>query len=260
MGVLCLFLVPVFAVQPAAAEEPDGAALLAAFTAPDARPGLAGSETLALRQDPIPDTRLEAAAPRGMDLSPPVAGLLSAVVPGSAQILQGQNRGFIYLGIEVASWFAFAALRNASNQAEEDYLEFADRHWGWQRYETITDCGPGLGPIDFDEESDLLMDLFQNDRDGFYDEIGDQDVYACGWDEQQNRSSYQGMRDDANSLSNASKWATGVIVVNHLVSAVDAARSASRRRAAEDTQALRWQVRPTPRGDLAWQVNLERSF
>jgi len=185
---------------------------------------------------------------------------MSAILPGTGQLVQGQNRGWIYLGIEIAGWFTYGSLRSAGSQATEDFQQFADSHWDWDRYGSVTDCGEGLGPEDFDEESAELMRLYEETRDQFYDDIGSRNVYACGWDDQGNRSSYQSMQGDADGFYNASEFVVAAIVLNHLVSAVDAAKSASNRRKAERAQSINWKVSPTPRGDLALMVELNRTF
>jgi len=249
------------AVSPAAGEE---MRFLAELRAPEERFGL----TAQVEQEPGTTTidREAEEAPSHGDPSPFLAGLLSAVIPGSGQLAQGQKRGWVYLGVEVAAWFSFFALRSAGSQAEEDFQQFGGAHWDWVRYggddtnPPVTDCGPGLGPVDFNEEKALLEDFFVNSPDDFYDEIGREDVYACGWDEQPNRDIYNGMRDDSNDLYRASRYAASVAFINHVVSAVDAAKSASNRRKAEAAQSLRWEVMPTRGGNLAVRVELNRSF
>jgi hypothetical protein len=220
--------------SPAAGEE---MRLLAELRAPEGRFGL----TAQAEQEPGPTTidRDIEEAPSHGDPSPFLAGLMSAVIPGSGQLAQGQKRGWVYLGVEVAAWFSFFAIRSAGSQAEEDFEQYGDSHWDWDR------C-PGLDPVERDDE--------------FYDNIGREDDYACGWDEQSNRDIYNGMRSDSNDLYRASRYAASVAFLNHIVSAVDAAKSASNRRKAQSAQSLRWGVTPIRGGNLAVRVELERSF
>ena len=201
----------------------------------------------------------EEAVVSGSGRSPFVAGLLSAVVPGTGQLVQGQNRGWIYLGVEVVAWFSYFGLRSAGHQAEEDFGQFADSHWDWERYENVSDCGDGLGPVNFQEERDLLQDLFDNDLGDFYQTVGRRNTYACGWDTQENRAEFLSIRDDANDLFRASRYLSTAAFLNHLVSAVDAVRSAAghRKRA---QHSLGWRVTPTPSGALAFRVALNRRF
>lgn len=237
-----------------------GTALLYAEDGAGARFGLAGSQVengpAAVGEAPVRDAE-------GRPVSPFLAGLMSAVVPGSGQLVQGQRRGWIYLGVEAAIWFSYFALHDAGNQSETDYQEFADGHWTLERYAgpdgntPATGCGEGLGPTeDFQQEKADIIDLRENDRDGYYEEIGINRVYACGWDDQANRADFQTMRDHASGLFSAANTVASVAFVNHLVSAVDAARSASRRR---KTAALGWRVSPT-RSGVAVQMALSRTF
>jgi hypothetical protein len=227
----------------------------------ESRFGLAGSQAEA-----EPERGDGALVPdgAGRPVSPFLAGLLSAVVPGSGQLVQGQRRGWLYLGAEAVIWFSYFALHGAGDQSREDYQEFADDHWDLERYagpdgeSPATGCGEDLGPTEnFPQEKAELLDLRENDRDGFYDEIGINTVYACGWDAQGNRGTFQGMRNHANDLFGASNVVASVAVLNHLVSAIDAARSAARRR--RDAPSLGWRVSPAA-GGVAVQMAVSRSF
>jgi hypothetical protein len=196
----------------------------------------------------------------GRSIAPAFAGLLSALVPGTGQLAQGQRRGWFYLGAEVVSIFSAVALRSAGNQAEEDYQQYADAHWAWVRYETATSCGDGLGPVNFELERDQLRAVYESARDQYYEDIGRLNIYACGWDALDHRGEYEGMRSDADGLFSASRYAITAMFLNHVVSAVDAAKSASNRRHRDESQALRMGWSASPRGDLALRVELARSF
>lgn len=242
---------------PAGAEEPP--ALYAELRAPAPRFGLVdeGAGTApSMAPEPAP------AEPSGP--TPFVAGLLSALIPGTGQLAQGQSRGFLYLGIEVASWFAYFSLQDAGDQALEDAYDYVgdvespDGKWAWDRYLANPPCGDNLGPDDLDTEKVYLQDLYDNSPDNFYADIGSEDIYACGWVDQGARAEYQSMIDDSNSLYSDSDIAVGVIVANHLVSAVDAAKSAASRRKKE-SRTLSWQVRPDRNG-FAARVQLTQSF
>jgi hypothetical protein len=238
----------------------DPALLYGDAEAAAARFGLAGSQ---VEDGPAAVGEAPARDAEGRPVSPFLAGLLSAVVPGSGQLAQGQRRGWVYLGIEAAIWFSYFALHDAGNQSQTDYQEFAGDHWDFDRYagpdgnSPATGCGQGLGPTeDFPKEKADLLDLRDNDEDGYYEEIGINTVYACGWDAQANRADFLGMRDHANGLFGAANTVASVAVLNHLVSAVDAARSAARRRKAPS---LGWRVSPSGTG-VAVQMALSRTF
>ncbi len=51
--------------------------------------------------------------------------LMSALLPGSGQLYQGQNRGYLYIAAEVASITGWALFRNKGNDTKEEFIEFA---------------------------------------------------------------------------------------------------------------------------------------
>ncbi|OGF97535.1 MAG: hypothetical protein A2Z06_04860 [Candidatus Glassbacteria bacterium RBG_16_58_8] len=51
--------------------------------------------------------------------------LLSGLLPGSGQLYQGQNRGYLYLAAEVASIAGWVVFRNQGGDAEEEYIDYA---------------------------------------------------------------------------------------------------------------------------------------
>lgn len=229
--------------------------LYAGLNAPEARPGLSGSVTR-----PAVARLSLAASDEPLGPSPFAAGLLSAIIPGSGQLLQKKSRGWAYLGIEVAGWFSYAALSTAEDQARTDANQYADSHWSEARYGEITSCGDGLGPIDFEQEQQELASLYETNRDAFYSEIGRNDVYACGWDDQASRSSFLSQQDDADNLGSATTWAVTALVLNHLVSAIDAAKVASdRRKQVEPSFSWNWNVRPEANG-MAMDLRIQQRF
>jgi hypothetical protein len=263
--VLCVAAVLTGGRIPAARAAGDAAGLYAAMAASGQRPGLAAAAAETPLPAPAGLTGTAQERP-GWSPSPVLAGLLSAVVPGAGQLAMGQSRGWAYLGLEGAAWFSVVSLRDAGNQAEADYRAFAgdpndpDSRWAFDRYESVTDCGEGLGPVDFETEMQVIHRLYADSRDDYFDEIGRLDVYACGWVTQPDRARYLGMRSHADALFSSARWVIGAVFLNHVVSAVDAAKSASNRRKAERGFSWDWRVAPTPRGDLAFNMQLSRRF
>jgi hypothetical protein len=209
---------------------------------------------LALRLEDEPTASGDAKTPP----SPILAGFLSALVPGSGQLIQGQRRGWVYLGIEAAGWFAYLAVHDAGKQAETDYQEYADLNWSWARYDTVGSCGPGLGPDgDPAGERETLQNDYDQNRSQFYQDIGDDDVYACGWGSQSERADYLSMIDDSDNLYNAAGYVIGGIVLNHVVSGIDAAKSAANKRKAVSHS---WRLNVAPEGLTGLRAELRRSF
>ena len=183
--------------------------------------------------------------------SPALAGLMSAVIPGSGQLAQGKGRGWIYLGVEIASWFSVFALDSASDQAIDDSRTWADARWDSTRY--------AGGACWNQEDSDLLFEQRGRNPDGYYAALGDQETYVCGWDDVASRARYNDLRSEASSLSDLSGVFVAVIVLNHVVSAIDAAKVAADRRK-EREQALHLRVSPPLSGELFAELRLTRRF
>ncbi len=51
--------------------------------------------------------------------------LFSALLPGSGQLYQGQERGYVYLAAEVASITGWVLFRNKGGDVEEEYIQYA---------------------------------------------------------------------------------------------------------------------------------------
>ncbi len=67
--------------------------------------------------------------------SPLLAGLFSAVVPGTGQFYtKSYWQGAAFLGVEVISWIAYAKYEKKGNQQTEAFQNYADQHWSVIRY------------------------------------------------------------------------------------------------------------------------------
>jgi hypothetical protein len=128
----------------------------------------------------------------------------------------------------VAGWVARTSLYDTGNDKERQYKVYADAHWDWGRYRD-----PNSGPCTPDGHSDggiqdsTLVFLYETRRNDFYEDIGKLSIYSCGWDSPANREIYQGMRDDSYDFLRRGRTATMIIFLNHLASAVHAARGAT---------------------------------
>ncbi|HEX7878142.1 MAG TPA: hypothetical protein VF720_01955 [Candidatus Eisenbacteria bacterium] len=164
--------------------------------------------------------------------SPLLAGFLSLVVPGAGQFYNGSRSGWLFLGLETAGWITYASARDTGHDIEEQYKRYADGHWTFERYRdpTFEDCPPE-GHSDGGVQDSTLVFLYETRRDDYYEDIGKLDIYSCGWDSQANREIYREMRNDSNDFLRLSRTAGTMIFLNHLVSAVLAARGAAKHNA-----------------------------
>jgi hypothetical protein len=195
--------------------------------------------------------------------SPWLAGGLSALVPGSGQIYAGNWwKAAIFLAIEAVA-ITYAVSNNKKGDDQTAFYEsFADEHWNTSRYAqwTETNMNPPRGPylwdlgngqVNWDELNRMERDIggwyshtlppYQSQQ--YYELIGKYPQYAQGWDDANpnvppdyesakanlppNYLYYSGERGKANEYYSKSQTGVIVIVVNHLLSAADAAWTAS---------------------------------
>lgn len=179
-----------------------------------------------------PDARLPEAGGRR---NPIVAGLLSAAVPGAGQFYNGNELGYLFVGVEAAAWLAHLSMHDTGTDIQGQFKKFADQHWAWERYRdtSFEDCPPeghsDLGGSGVQDST--LSSLYNTRRDDFYEDIGKLSIYFCGWDTQANKDIYRDMREDSNDFLRNARYATTVVFLNHLVSAIHAARGAARHNA-----------------------------
>lgn len=172
---------------------------------------------------------------------PGLAFLMSAAVPGAGQLLQGRNRAFAYMGIEAIAWIAHFAWKDAGNKKEGEYEAYARRHWDLDRWnelasessDTCRALPTGINYADAKETIERFLE--EENYQHFYEDIGKLEAYRAGWDDfscsdpegmSPNRSSYRGMRADSNDYLDKSKSSVTVVFLNHVISAVDAYRTA----------------------------------
>jgi len=151
------------------------------------------------------------------------AMMMSAAVPGTGQLYVGEHSGFIYLLVEVVGWASLVVLRDRADQQKQDSQTYAGSPydstsaWNFNRYNRATG-----------QDTLALAQLYAGDRDAFYHQIGFNDLYSAGWSNSYdaNRSQYQSLEDDYQSSVKKSRYAAGAIILNHVVSAIDALHAA----------------------------------
>jgi hypothetical protein len=180
---------------------------------------------------------------------PGVSFLLSAILPGAGQLYNGDQRGYLFLGIEAAAWFARLSYLDAGDRKEAEFERYADRHWSLSRYRSSSGI---LGCTWTAEYDSLITGFFAHNQQQYYEEVGKYARFRCGWDDfaatydpsndqalSPNRAHYRAMRKQSNDMLNHARLALGVAVVNRAVSAVDAFRTARSRSRGAGESSLR---------------------
>ncbi|HID96170.1 MAG TPA: hypothetical protein EYP53_08990 [Candidatus Latescibacteria bacterium] len=187
---------------------------------------------------------MESGVPRNTARSPERsttrAFLLSALVPGSGQLYAGTKRGFLFLAVEALTWTGYLTWTHKGKELEDDYERFADLHWSEDRYNDYI----WTAVIGTPDTTRLTHNYETSSRQQQYEMIGKYDQFVYGWDDTDasadgyppvdslknvqstHRLKYEDMRYESNRYLRRALFTLGVILCNHLFSAIDAARYA----------------------------------
>lgn len=167
---------------------------------------------------------------------PGVSFLLSTILPGAGQLYNGDDRGYVFLGIEAVAWFARFSYLDAGNRKETEFERYADNHWTLKEYRGSS----GIFGCNWTAENDSLIVWFEaHNQQQYYEEVGKYDKFRCGWDDfaatydpandralSPNRARYRKLRLQSNDLLDRARLALAGMMVNRIVSGVDAFRTA----------------------------------
>jgi hypothetical protein len=202
-------------------------------------PGLALVSALDAREDALAAASGEEGVRPSHD--PAKMLLLSLVVPGSGQLVQGEKRGYLYLLAEAAFWGGFYALDHRGLDERGDYEQFADEHWSYAAYTAWyeTNCVECKRSDDY-----ACRPLATHGTQEYYEDIGkyktywrwwhmDGDEGSIEWSEWSTldeavRDEYWGMRGESNGDLRHARYFMMAALLNHVVAAFDAFVSARR--------------------------------
>jgi TM2 domain-containing membrane protein YozV len=196
--------------------------------------------------------------------SPVLAGVMSAIIPGSGEIYVGEYlKAAIFLAIEATLITVAVVNNNEGDKLTSEFEAFADEHWSVVDYaDYLIDNREALGlpedceiPINRDSnlppweqildwealnhcESPFSHHLPHYGQQQYYELIGKYPQYSSGWDEfdpavdgfrevPQIMKDYSIMRGNANDAYNVASKAVIGLYINHLLSAIDAVWSAT---------------------------------
>jgi hypothetical protein len=172
------------------------------------------------------------------------AFMMNLAVPGSGHLYAGEKRGFVHLGLEGFAWAAYIYYHDRGKAKEKEFEGYADGHWDYDSWKT-TEQTNGT----YDPGADSLILYFRDhNRQQYYEDIGKISTYWSGWDSQDNRNFYRGIRAHSNNLLKNAHTALAGAFVNRIVSAVDVLRLLKQRGRAslgKETQ-IRFNMRTRP--------------
>ena len=194
-----------------------------------------------------------------------------------------KKRGLAFFGAEAALVGLWAAWKGKGNDLEEEFRAVADEHWDPLNYlawrgSTIANNSSITHALPCSSEVvEVYIPAMQQSRSAdfggcassqiqqYYELIGKYDQFASGWTDLVRRSTgnaiaptevdsvenfhserrlrYEDQRDESNRFLKRASTVSGVILINHVISAIDAARVARARAAGADEAALRRRTR-----------------
>jgi hypothetical protein len=185
--------------------------------------------------------------------SPILGSLFSAVVPGSGQLYaKNYLKSAIFIAAEAGLWVVYAVFQGKGNDQTTTYQNYANGNWNMRKYaqwlkdQSFTGAnGIDLGSNDVtlraqinacESASGFSHQLPPPGDQQYYEVIGKYQTYISGWSSAdvgiinknnyetyhlQQVSDYMDSRQKANDYYNKGTTTLMVVVLNHLVSAVD---------------------------------------
>jgi hypothetical protein len=153
--------------------------------------------------------------------SEPLAAVLSGALPGAGQRYVGENSAWVYSALEVAGWGGWWWYRHDAGRLRDQASGLAGvpddpaSGWSFERWAQATQGNPAE-----------IENLYQADREAFFNLIASDPRYLAGWATADARSEFGSLRIRADTRLGRSRTFSTGIWINHLVAAVNALRAA----------------------------------
>lgn len=160
--------------------------------------------------------------------SPALAAGMSAVLPGTGQLYTGQQRGYVYLGIQAVALYTYFHFDNKADQEQAEAFAYAGdpngaaSRWSFERFEQSAGT----------EEANEIREIYARDPSEFYSRVSTDAKYFTGWagttesEKVESVGGYRIIDEERVDAERASNLGLFAAVANSLVSAVDAFRQA----------------------------------
>ncbi|MBM3235760.1 hypothetical protein FJZ31_05630 [Candidatus Poribacteria bacterium] len=226
LTLISIFLVALINIANAATDDPKFHNLTSTLLA---------QQVLANTENTIPNS--EQSLPSILK-SPSKAFLFSAFIPGTGVIYAESKRGYLYIVTEIGFFAGYYLVRRNASSLRDDYVQQVKEHVKFD-----TEVTPGINPADkFDKDwnmEDFEHATMYDNWHNVYTEDDGKPVERVGpfyWDDRenvknedrqrnpdsQNRQVALDQREDSNSRFKLARTFLGLVVFNHLVSAIDA--------------------------------------
>jgi hypothetical protein len=178
--------------------------------------------------------------------SPATAVLYSLLIPGMGEwYVDRFDQGRYSLITEAGLWMSYYSLQRYGAWIQNDARQFAVVHANAQTAgkndQYFVDLGNFNDTYEYNEKK-----LIDRTPDRLYD--ADQGYY-WRWDTDENRRSYRALRVSGEKVFNNSKFIIGAVIVNHIISAVNAARLARNYNSEIESELGSWRLESSLTGD-----------
>jgi hypothetical protein len=152
-----------------------------------------------------------------------LAAMYSLMLPGMGELYAGSfSSGRYFLAAEGALWLTYAIFQVRGDALRDDARSFAVAHAGvsllGKNDQYFVDIGNFLNIDEYNQKK-----LRDREVEKLYDPaLG----YAWQWDSDASRASYRDQRVTSDNSYNNRKFVVAVVLINHVASAINAARSA----------------------------------
>jgi hypothetical protein len=186
-----------------------------------------------------------------------LAALFSLVLPGAGETYaEGLDAGKYPLIAEGALWLTYGSMRYYGNWLRSDARSFAVAHAGVAS--TTMDDQFYVNVSNF---SDTYAYNDKKLRDRSSDLLYTSPVYAWSWDTDANRQQFRDQRVSSERVFNNSRFVIGAMLVNRIISAINAVRFTRRFNRSLESGLGAWRLESTMLGTLdGVQVSLVRNF
>jgi hypothetical protein len=170
----------------------------------------------------------------------------SLLLPGTGEFMNGKEIwGYVSLGAEAALWITYAVMISDHNSKEKAYQEYAGQHWDVGDYNSIVVSDPTF----------FVEELPTKYNESYYDMIT-HEQFCFGWDDSPlafsvdsarvtgNQRALKNKINAAGAAYDRASYTRGAVILNHVLSAINAYRFAKRNPANAPKVSMQYELRP----------------
>ncbi len=176
-----------------------------------------------VRSYSVPSLPLLQEAPAAEKKSVGLAAFYSLLLPGMGELYAGAfNSGKYFLAAEGVLWLTYGAMDVYGNSLRGDARAFSEVHAGvdpaGKNDQFYVDVGNFLNTAEYNDKK-----LRDREADLLYDPASG---YAWQWDSDASRATFRDRRVASETMYNNRKFVVAAVLINHVASAINAARAA----------------------------------